>query len=247
MGGLFNFVGAVIDGLFSVSQERRQGSIISTMFTSDAPTSMSMMEMPAAPEQAAPNAQQRAHDDIASLEKIDPNFSELQFLSQAAATYASALAAEDVMNADLTASIATPDFVDSVRKRVADSNGSGTRLVAHDIKPLGSTVIKVALDGSKQAIVVRFTGSGVRCTQDVATGVAVDGSLQSGSFIEFATFVRPAGSTTPKSAGAGGATHCPSCGAPTDAGAIACPFCGTQLIGTGGAWLLDKLSASAYT
>jgi predicted lipid-binding transport protein (Tim44 family) len=247
MGGLFNVVGAVLNALLSGS-ERRQGSWVSTMFMDDAPTTMSMMETPVATAQAPQqSSQQRAHDDIAALQKIDPDFSELQFLAQASATYASAISAEGAMNADLATSFATPAFVDWLRKRVSDWRSGGVRYVAQDIKPLGSTVIKLTLDGTLQAITVRFTGSGVRCTQDAATGTAIDGSLQSTSFIEFATFVRPSGTTTPKSAGAGGATHCPSCGAPTSAGASACPFCGTQLSATGGVWLLDKLSASAYT
>ena len=43
--------------------------------------------------------------------------------------------------------------------------------------------------------------------------MAAEGSVQNETFTEFATFVRPAGAVTPKSAQLGGATHCPSCGA----------------------------------
>jgi hypothetical protein len=111
----------------------------------------------------------------------------------------------------------------------------------------GSAIIKVTVDGTRQAAIVRFSTSGVRFTQDTDSGVAVDGSAASETFSDFVTFVRPPGTTTPKSAGAGGATHCPSCGAPTTAGDAKCPFCGTQLTGTGGTWLLDHVSASAYT
>jgi hypothetical protein len=94
---------------------------------------------------------------------------------------------------------------------------------------------------------VRFTGGARRFLRDVTTGMVAEGSAQLESFTEFAIFVRPAGSTTPKTAASGGPIHCPSCGAPVDAGAMMCSFCGAALTGTGGAWLLDKVSVSAYT
>jgi predicted lipid-binding transport protein (Tim44 family) len=190
---------------------------------------------------------QRAHGEVASLQTIDPDFSELQFLSQAGDCYLAYLTAEGTMNPDALASVATPDLIATLRARVAEWNGGGLQRIVSGVKIDGSAIYKVSVDGTRQAIMVRISASGVRYSRDVSTGIAVDGSMQPSSFTEFATFVRPAGATTPKSAAAGGATHCPSCGAPTDAGAAVCPFCGSQLTGTGGTWLLDKTSVSAYT
>jgi predicted lipid-binding transport protein (Tim44 family) len=191
--------------------------------------------------------QQRAHDDIAGLQKIDPDFSELQFLGQATDQYQAYLTADGAMNADALLPVATPNFVAWYRQHVASWRNAGMRRVVHNMQIVGSTIIKVSTDGTRQAIIVRFSSSGVRYTQDQDTGTATEGSAQPDSFSEFVTFVRPPGTTTPKTAAGGGATHCPSCGAPTTAGAAKCPFCGTQLTGTGSAWLLDKISASAYT
>jgi len=189
----------------------------------------------------------RAQEQIAGLQKIDPDFSDVQFLGQAATIYGAALAAECSMNVDALASIATPALIASFKTRLTTLSGAGLACVVKDIKLLGTTIFKISMDGTRQSIVVRFVGTGVRATQDSASGAAVDGSLTSNSFTEFATFVRPAGTTTPKAAAAGGAINCPSCGAPTVAGAATCPFCGTQLTGTGSVWLLDHLSFSAYT
>lgn len=253
MGGLFNFVGALLNFFFSDDRYRVRTTIwdSESMLTDDTvaarATLMTAAVIPPGSLTPQPPLPERTHNEIATLQQIDPDFNELQFLAQAGTAYNAYMTAEGAMNPDALTGIASPNFVATFKKRVDDWNGSGLRRVDRDVKISGSTIIRVAIDGVSQAIIVRFTGTGVRCSQDVATGTAVDGSLQSGSFIEFATFVRPAGTTTPKSAGAGGATHCPSCGAPAPAGAAACPFCGTQLTATGGTWLLDKTSASAYT
>ena len=194
-----------------------------------------------------PSIQDRVHDEITGLQRIDPDFNELQFLAQVAASYETYLACEAQMNSDGLTAIATPQCVAAYRAHVANWKSAGLRRVVHDMKLVSTATINVLLDGSRQAIVVRLVSMGVRFTQDINTGVAAVGSPQSDYFTVFATFVRPPGTTTPKSAGTGGATHCPSCGAPTTGGAAKCPFCGSQLTGTGGTWLLDHISASAYT
>jgi len=189
----------------------------------------------------------RARDQITELQRVDPNFSEVQFLAQASTLYGAALATETTMDIGGLAGIATPEFLATFQKRFDDLRQCGLQCAVSDIKLLSSTIMNLTLDATKQSILVRFVGTGVRASQDAVTHAAVDGSLTPQSFTEFATFVRPAGTTTTPTAAQGGDTHCPSCGAPTVAGAAKCPFCGTQLTGTGSDWLLDKLSASAYT
>jgi len=248
MDGVFRVVGSVLNALFA-GETRRSTSF--NMWTSDDVSEMAMAAQ--APVSDAPmtipqpSMQQRAQDAIATLQQIDPDFNELQFVDQATRGYQTYLAADAAMDPDALAAIATPNFVDQYRQRVAQWRAAGVSRVGHDVKILGASVMKVSVDGTQQSIVVRFSASGVRFTQDADTGAATEGSTQSDTFTEFGTFVRPAGTTTPKSAGEGGATHCPSCGAPTTAGAAKCPFCGTQLTGTGAIWLLDHISVSAYT
>ncbi|HYK52954.1 MAG TPA: zinc-ribbon domain-containing transport protein [Candidatus Eremiobacteraceae bacterium] len=248
MGGVFRFVGAVLNMLFSA--ETRNNTRM-TIWTSDSVSTDAMMMTPQPVIDTAtmpqPSGAQRAHDEVATLQQIDPDFNEIEFLSMATTQYNAYVAADGAMDADAIAAIATPSFVDSYRKQVADWRAAGLRRVVHDMTVSASAIIKVSVDGTRQAVIVRFSTSGVRFTQDVDSGVATDGSASSETFSDFVTFVRPPGTTTPKSAGTGGATHCPSCGAPTTAGAATCPYCGTQLTGTGGTWLLDHISASAYT
>jgi len=239
-GAGLKFIGAVINLL---TQQRSSVSV----WTSDDTSEQTMALMPEVWSVAPPAIQQRVHDEIAALHQIDPDFSDLQFLAQATDVYQSYLAADGVMDADSLGAFATPDFVAGYRTCVTKWKNAGLRRVVRDMKMVGSSIIKVSLDGTRQAIVVRFISSGVRFTQDVDTGTATDGTAQSDSFTEFATFVRPAGTSTPKSAAAGGTIHCPSCGAPATAGAAKCAFCGTNITGTGGTWLLDKISESAYT
>jgi hypothetical protein len=248
-GGALRFVGDVLNALFNM-ETRNRGLTIWTsndVSMTDFSTATALEPAAMAAASAPISIQQRVHDEIAALQQADPDFSDLQFLGQATTQYQGYLTADGAMTADALSSVGTPDFIDWFGKRVASLDGSGLRRVVSDVKMLGAAVIRVSIDGTAQSIVVRFSGSGVRYTQDVDTGTATEGSAQPGSFTEFGTFVRPAGATTPKSAGAGAATHCPSCGAPTSSGAATCPFCGTQLTGTGSTWLLDKISASAYT
>jgi predicted lipid-binding transport protein (Tim44 family) len=247
MGALFRFAGTVINMLFNAEVRDRN----TTIWTSDSVSTEAMMMTPMPVADTAtmpqPTGTQRTHDEIATLQQIDPDFNEIEFLAMATAQYNAYVAADGAMDPDALAVVATPAFVDAYRKEVTDWRAAGMRRVTAGMTTIGSAIIKVSVDGTRQAVVVRFSTSGVRFTQDADSGVATEGSATSQTFSDFVTFVRPPGTTTPKSAGTGGATHCPSCGAPTTAGAAKCPFCGTQLTGTGGTWLLDHVSASAYT
>ncbi len=189
----------------------------------------------------------QAKAQIESLRKGDPNFSESAFLTQAARSYAAALAAEGAMNADGLASLATPDFLRRFQTRLSGWRGAGFTRVVSDVKLDAPTTLKVASGGQFQSITVRFTGTARRFTREDMTNIVVDGAAEPESFSEFATFVRAAGSSTPLTPAGGGNVHCPSCGAPLEEGAAHCAFCGATASGTGGTWLLDRISASAYT
>lgn len=247
VGDIANAIGKFVSFMLQPQSTTLFSAQITTL--GDAPLDMTSFAplSPTAAQQPPVSMADRAHQQIAALQQVDPDFNELQFLGQAATQYGAALAAESTMNPQAFEGIATPNFIAWFGQRVTDWKNAGLVCVVKDIKMSGSTIIKVTIDATVQSVMVRFTGSGVRAVQDAASGAAVQGSLQSDSFTEFGTFVRPAGTTTPKAAAAGGATHCPSCGAPTVAGAATCPFCGTALTGTGSTWLLDKLSVSAYT
>jgi len=247
MGDIFRFVGNVLNLLFRLET---QSNTRMTIWTSDSLSGDAMMTTPLPIDTSTmpqPTGTQRTHDEIATLQQIDPDFNEIEFLEMATAQYNAYVAADGAMDPDALAAVATPSFVDCHRKEIADWQAAGMRRVVRDMTTTGSAIIKVSVDGTRQAVLVRFSASGVRFTQDADSGVATEGSAASQTFSDFVTFVRPPGTTTPKSAGTGGATHCPSCGAPTTSGAAKCPFCGTQLTGTGGTWLLDHVSASAYT
>ncbi len=172
-----------------------------------------------------------ARDQIAQLQRIDPDFNEVAFLSQATNAFQAALQAEAAMNPDAASSIGTNAFVDCLKQKVAGWRTSGLTRTIAGLKLDPPTLMKISVDGTQQQVTVRFTGTAV----------------QAQWFTEFATFVRPAGSTTPKAAAVGAPVNCPKCGAPAPPGALVCPYCSSPLSGTGGTWLLDHLSASAYT
>jgi predicted lipid-binding transport protein (Tim44 family) len=248
LGRLFEIIGLIVVSIFRFANERSSDGQRTWVFQDPSqsdpefvPTAQVWTTAP------PPSIQQRVHDEVGALKQIDPDFNELQFLAQASASYQAYLAADAAMDADALTSVATPDFVTEYGTCVAKWRAAGMRRVVHDMKIAGSAIIKVMLDGTRQAIVVRLISSGVRFTQDIDSRVATDGSAQSDSFTQFGTFVRPAGTSTTKSAAAGGTTHCPSCGAPLTAGSATCAFCGTNITGTGGTWLMDKVSESAYT
>jgi len=246
MGGLLDFVSGVINVVFRA--EASQNSAL-RVWTDDDLGAIGAVGSPlpnATPQPVKPLWEQ-AQNQIASLQKIDPDFSEVAFLEQASKAYMAVADAQSTMSADSATSRVTPAYLDELRARVAEWNASGVRRICKDLKLDGGTMFKVAIDGDRQVITVRFTGEATRFTQDVATGAAVDGSMQPESFTEFVTFVRPAGATTPKAVGAGAPAHCPACGAPANPGAIYCSFCDTPLTGTGAVWLLDHISVSAYT
>lgn len=196
---------------------------------------------------AAPPMWVQAKTQLEGLQKADPNFREPDFLSQAAKTYSAALAAEGAMDAAPITGLVTPAFLATLQHRIEAWRSGGFTRTVSDVNLDPPATLRVTIGGEQEAITVRFTGSAKRFTKEDMTNLVTEGSVQADSFTEFATFVRPAGSTTPKSVADGAPTHCPSCGAPVDNGSLRCAFCGAPLTGTGGTWLLDKLSASAYT
>jgi predicted lipid-binding transport protein (Tim44 family) len=188
----------------------------------------------------------KAQQQVDSLKQIDPDFNQIAFLDYAAKAWSQAQTAEGAMDASGATDVVTPAYAASLKSRIDDWKNQGFRRVISGLKLDGTTLYKVSLDGVSQALVVRMSGSGIRYTQDTASGTAQDGSMQSDTFTEFATFVRPSGSVTPKTSALGGPTHCPSCGAPAPASATVCPFCNTPLTPSGAPWLLDHVSQSAY-
>lgn len=249
MGRLLEIIGLIIFAIFKFATERSSWNG-QKMWVDQSASQDDIGFVPTAQVWTSGppmSIQERVHAEIAALQQTDPNFNELQFLAQATASYQAYLAADGAMDADALTSFATPEFVTEYRACVSKWRAAGLRRVVHDMKTAGSAVIKIMLDGTRQAMVVRLISTGVRFTQDIDSGIATEGSAQSDSFTQFATFVRPAGTSTPKSGAAGGTIHCPSCGAPATAGAARCAFCGTNITGTGGTWLLDKISESAYT
>jgi hypothetical protein len=233
------FLGAVITALL------RFGGGPQTAFFRD--DDVMLDTSPLGPDVTTQPMWQKARQQIDDLQKIDPAFSEVAFLSDAAHSYRQALAAEGSMDPTVARDVVTPAYAARLIQRIDDWKNSGLRRVVTDTKLDGTTLFKVSLDGIAQSLVVRISGSGVRYTRDVATGVAAAGSMQNESFTEFATLVRPARAVTPKTAQLGGPTHCPSCGAPAPAIATVCPFCNTPLTPGGVPWLLDHVSQSAYT
>ena len=240
---LLGSVGSLLNGLTQTRQQREYVFVDSNGmpplgFGDDVPD-------PSKP--AAPPMWVQAQAQLQTLQKADPNFLETTFLTQATKVYSAVLAAEGAMSADATTSVVTPDFLDRFKQRIAGWRDAGLTRVVSDVNLDPPTTFKANIGGDLQTITVRFTGSARRFTKDDMTNLVSEGSAQAESFTEFATFTRTAGSTTPKSTGAGGAIHCPSCGAPADAGALRCTFCGAPISGSGGTWLLDHTSVSAYT
>ncbi|MBV8223192.1 MAG: zinc-ribbon domain-containing transport protein [Candidatus Eremiobacteraeota bacterium] len=187
-----------------------------------------------------------ASEDVRCISETDPNFSETAFLAQAARTYEAALSAQAALDSSRVSSATTANFrhcLDTAIERLRDSG-----LIEHvsGLQFDPSHVVRVSIDGTNQVIVVRLSGSWVRYTADASTCILSSGSTQPQPFTEFVTFTRPAGTTTPKSIGAGGPSHCPGCGAPLQPYSVVCPFCGTPLTGTGATWLLDSVSATPY-
>jgi len=150
------------------------------------------------------------------------------------------------MSPDNAAAIATQAYHDRLATQTGEWQAEGLTRVISDLKIDDARLFKISIDGTRQSATVRIAGSSVRCTKDATSGVVVDGSNVKTTFNEYATFVRPAGSVTPKTTDLGGASHCPSCGAPAPASAMICPFCGTPLTPGSAPWLLDRLSQSAY-
>ena len=248
------FIYSLINFLFFNGRLGERSDSLTAMFTNDSITTFGMTDtsqmpqMPIAPDfstDAAAHASQ-VQTQIGALQKIDPDFNEVAFLSVAAQGYMKALQAEGAMSADDAKDVVTQSYHDRLATQIVEWQAQGYTRVISDLKVDGTKIFKVAVDGSSQALTVRVTGTGVRCTKDESSGVVSDGSSANVTFTEYATFVRPAGSVTPKTTDLGGAAHCPSCGAPAPASATVCPFCSTPLTPSGAAWLLDKISQSAY-
>ena len=203
----------------------------------------------AAPADAAPLRPmwQQAKDQIAALQRIDPNFSDISFLESATKLYQAALAAEGHMNAAELGDAATSEFRDQLTQLIGQWRAAGQVRKVTDLSVDPPMLFRIAVDGAEQCITVRFTGTVARFTADAQSGTVSDGSKQPGTFTEFAAFSRPAGTTTPKAVAAGAPAHCPGCGAPVEPGRTACPYCNTPLGGTAAAWRIDHLSASPYT
>lgn len=237
--GVFYFLAAVVGWLF------RFGAGPQTAFFRG--DDVMLDTAPLGPDVTVQPMWQKARQQIDDLRKIDPDFNEVAFLSIAAGAYTTALAAEGAMDPSVARDVVTPAFAARLAQRIDRWKNSGLRRAVSGIKLDGTTLFKVALDGLTQSLVVRVSGSGIRYSQDIATGVAAEGSVQTDTFTEFATLVRPAAAVTPKTAQLGGPTHCPSCGAPAPMMATICPFCNTPLTPGGAPWLLDHVSQSAYT
>jgi hypothetical protein len=238
VGNVLDFLKLLVGTLFRI-ETRSPGYFNSTDLMPDT--------SPLGPDIAAQPMWQKARQQIDDLRKIDPDFNEVAFLSMAASAYTTALAAEGAMDPSGARDVVTPAFAAHLARRIDNWKNQGLRRVVIGIKIDGTTLFKVSLDGATQSLVARVSGSGVRYTQDTATGVAAEGTTQTESFTEFATLVRPAAAVTPKTAQLGGPTHCPSCGAPAPAMATICPYCRTPLTPGGAPWLLDHVSQSAYT
>jgi hypothetical protein len=187
-----------------------------------------------------------ARGDVNGLKAIDPNFNDIEFLAQAAQTYQASLAAQAAMDIEKVSAITTKRFRDCLAATVSERRVQDLMEHVSDVEFNPSKIVRVSVAGTQHVIVVRFNGTWVRYTANASTCILTEGSTQPQAFTEFATFVRPAGTTTPKPIGAGAPPHCPGCGAPTRPGTVICPFCSTPLTGTGGTWLLDGVSASPY-
>ena len=190
---------------------------------------------------------QQAKDQIAALQRIDPNFSDITFLESATKLYQAALSAGNEMNPDELGDASTQAFRDELTQRIATWRASGLVRKVTGVSVDPPTLLKIEVDGTEQRITVRFTGTSARYTVDAQSGAVTDGSKQPTLFTEFAVFSRPAGTTTATSVAAGAPVHCPGCGAPVEPGRSSCPYCNTPLGGTAAAWQIDHLSASPYT
>jgi predicted lipid-binding transport protein (Tim44 family) len=241
---LFGSVGALLNGL-TRSGDREFVFVDNADGAIPIPDVAGQLSGPQTP--TAPPMWVQARAQLETLQKADPAFLESNFLMQAAKTYSAVLAAEGAMSADNITALVTPAFTASLTSRISGWRSGGCTRVVSDVSLDAPTIFKVTIDGASQSIAVRFTGSAKRYTKDDMTSLISEGSAQAQSFTEFATFTRPAGSTTPQATANGASMHCPSCGAPSESGALKCAYCGAPLSGTGGTWLLDHTSVSAYT
>ncbi len=246
MGFLYTLINLLL------SNTRQSGSLTG-MFTDDTVRSFGadvgfVPLVPPGPDEPSDASTLASHTQLQvdALQKIDPDFNEVAFLSMAAKSYTIAVQAEGSMSADDAKDVVTQTYLAALATKITEWQAAGYTRVVTGLNVDAVKTFKISVDGSSQMLTVRVTGSGVRCTKDASSGVVADGSATNATFTEYATFVRPAGSVTPKTVALGGAAHCPSCGAPAPLSATVCPFCGTPLTPSGAAWLLDKINQSAY-
>jgi predicted lipid-binding transport protein (Tim44 family) len=244
---LFNFVSWLLNGAFGSDDARARQFFADNDLSTDAMAAAPISAEATVTDPVVKPMWRQAKDQGTSLQMVDPDFSEIAFLEQATRLYQKALVAENDMNASELGAAATQNFADSLSQCITLWQRSGLVRKVADVKLDPPTLFKVAVDGTQQQILVRFTGQAARFKVDANSGVVADGDKQPAYFTEFALFVRPAGTTTPKSVAAGAPTHCPGCGAPMQPGAAVCPYCNTPLTGTSSTWQIDKLSASPYT
>jgi predicted lipid-binding transport protein (Tim44 family) len=243
---LFNFVSWLLNGAFGSEESRARQFFVDDDISTDAMAAAPMPPEASVTDPAVKPMWQQAKEQVASLQMVDPDFSDIGFLVQATQTYQQALVAENDMNASELGAAATQNFVDSLSQCITQWQSSGLVRKVTDVKLDPPVLFKVSVDGMQQQILVRFTGQAARYKVDATSGIVVDGDKQPAYFTEFAMFVRPASTTTPKSVAAGAPAHCPGCGAPMQPGAAVCPYCNTPLTGTSAGWQIDKLSASPY-
>jgi predicted lipid-binding transport protein (Tim44 family) len=243
---LFNFVAWLLNGAFGSDEARARQFFADNDLSVDAMAATPTSADPATADSATKPMWQQAREQVAALQKVDPDFSDVAFLEQATQTYQKALTAENDMNPSELSTFATQNFTDSLSQCIRQWQSMGIVRKVTDVKLDPPTLFKVSVDGMQQQILVRFTGQAARYKADATTGMVTEGSKQSDYFAEFATFVRPAGTTTPKSTAAGAPAHCPGCGAPVEPGVAVCPYCRTPLTGTSATWQIDRLSASPY-
>jgi len=244
---LINFVAWLLNGALGSENTRASQFFADNDLSAEAMAATPMTADAAMADPVAKPMWQQAKDQVASLQKVDPDFSDVAFLEQATQTYQKALTAANDMNPSELGAFATQNFTDSLSQCISQWQSSGIVRKVTDVKLDPPTLFKVSVDGLQQQIMVRFTGQAARYKINATTDTVVEGSKQPEYFAEFATFVRPAGTTTPKSTAAGAPAHCPGCGAPVEPGTAVCPYCRTPLTGTSATWQIDRLSASPYT
>src|ERR1700680_1799577 len=143
----FDFVASVLDGVLGNGANRT-----TRLWTNDDVSPEAFADLSAGDTQQAAGPPpkpmyEQEKDQVVALQKIDPDFSDVTVLQQAAKTYQAALAAEGGMNAAALGSAATQAFADQLAQRVSQWQSAG---LVHTVS--GATVhppmlFKVSVDG----------------------------------------------------------------------------------------------------